>query len=113
MQKILDRQYAEPAPMTVNNKEIWYLPLFSVYHPKKPNSVRVVFDSSAKYQGYSLNDGLLKGPPLYNSLLGILLRFQKEAVAVTADVEHLGIDWQLIETILDFSGTRITTYPSL
>lgn len=89
MQKILDRQYAEPAPMTVNNKEIWYLPLFSVYHPKKPNSVRVVFDSSAKYQGHSLNDVLLKGPPLYNSLLGILLRFQKEAVAVTADVEQM------------------------
>lgn len=89
MQKILDRQYAEPAPMTVNNKEIWYLPLFSVYHPKKPNSVRVVFDSSAKYQGHSLNDVLLKGPPLYNSLLGILHRFQKEAVAVTADVEQM------------------------
>lgn len=89
MQKILDRQHAEPAPMTVNNKEIWYLPLFSVYHPKKPNSVRVVFDSSAKYQGHSLNDVLLKGPPLYNSLLGILLRFRREAVAVTADVEQM------------------------
>lgn len=89
MQKILDKQHADPAPMTVHNKEIWYLPLFSVYHPKKLNSVRVVFDSSAKYQGHSPNDALLKRPPLYNSLLGILLRFRGEAVAVTADVEQV------------------------
>ncbi|XP_056014959.1 uncharacterized protein LOC130052854 [Ostrea edulis] len=89
MQKILDRQHAKPVPETTRITEKWYLPLFSVYHPKKPNSVRVVFDSSAKYHGYSLNDVLLKGPPLYNSLLGILLRFRKEAVAVTADVEQM------------------------
>lgn len=56
MQKILDRQHTKPASMTVNNKEIWYLPLFSVYHPQKLNCVRVVFDSSARYQGHSLND---------------------------------------------------------
>lgn len=89
MQKILDRQHAEPVPVTASNAEKWYLQLFSVYHPKKPNSVRVVFDSSAKCYQYSLNDVLLKGPPLYNSLLGILLRFRKEAVAVTADVEQM------------------------
>lgn len=47
-QKILDRQHAEPVTVTTSNAEKWYLPLFSVYHPKKPNSVRVVSDFSAK-----------------------------------------------------------------
>lgn len=64
MQKILDRQHAEPVPVATSNAEKWYLRLFNVYHPKKPNSVREVFDSSAKYYGYSFNDVLLKGPPL-------------------------------------------------
>lgn len=89
MQKILDKQHAETVPVTTSNAEKWYSPLFSVYHPKKPNSVRVVFDSSAKYYGYSLNNVLVKGPSLYNSLLVIPLRFRKEAVAVTADVEQM------------------------
>lgn len=57
--------------MTDNNEEICYLQLFSVYHSKKPNSVRVVFDSSAKYQSLSFNYDLLKKLGLYNSLLGI------------------------------------------
>lgn len=89
MQKIFDRQHAEPVSATTDDSEKWYLPLFSVYHPKKPDSIRVVFDSSAKSHGYSLNDVMLKGPPLYNSLLGILLRFRKEAIAVTADVGQM------------------------
>lgn len=74
--------------MTVNNKEIWYLQLFSVNYPTRPSSVRVVFDS-AKYQGHSHNDVLLQGHPLYSSLHGILLSFRREAVAVTADVEQM------------------------
>lgn len=74
MQKILDRQNTEPVSETDSDTDKWYLPpFFSVYHLKKPNSVRVVFDSSAKYNSYFLNDVLLKGHPLYNSLLGMLL----------------------------------------
>lgn len=37
----------------------------------------------------SLNDVLLTGPNLNNSLLGVLLRFRKELVAVTADIQHM------------------------
>ncbi|KAL6485054.1 hypothetical protein MHYP_G00070990 [Metynnis hypsauchen] len=71
------------------DKECWYLPLFGVYHPKKPEKIRIVFDSSAAYDGVSLNDVLITGPDLNNSLVGLLMRFRKEAVAITADVEHM------------------------
>jgi len=49
----------------------------------------VVFDSSAKYQEVSLKNVLLTGPDLTNSLLGVLLRFRKESVAVIADIEQM------------------------
>ena len=102
MQKIFDNQHAEHAPELPHQKECWYLPLFSVYHPKKPDSVRVVFDSSAKFHGSSLNDVLLKGPPSCNSLLGILMRFRKEAVAVTVDVEQMFYNFKVDEDHRDY-----------
>ena len=37
MQKILDNNHAEVAPPLQNNEECWYLPLFGVYHPTKPD----------------------------------------------------------------------------
>ncbi|XP_074662167.1 uncharacterized protein LOC141914773 [Tubulanus polymorphus] len=89
MGKILDNNHAEVAPPLLEGEECWYLPLFGVYHPKKPDQIRGVFDSSAKFRGISLNNVLLTGPDLSNSLLGVLMRFRKETVAVTADVQHM------------------------
>ncbi|VDI29007.1 Hypothetical predicted protein [Mytilus galloprovincialis] len=89
MSKILDNNHAELAPPLHEHEECWYLPLFGVYHPKKPDQIRGVFDSSAKCNGVSLNSVLLTGPDLTNDLLGVLLRFRKEMVAVTADVQHM------------------------
>ncbi|XP_071150458.1 uncharacterized protein [Mytilus edulis] len=89
MSKILDNNHAELAPPLGEHEECWYLPLFGVYHPKKPDQIRGVFDSSAKCNGVSLNSVLLTGPDLTNDLLGVLLRFRKEMVAVTADVQHM------------------------
>lgn len=63
------------------------MPTFGVYHHQKPGKIRVVFDSSAEYKGASLNDALLSGPNLNNTLIGVLLRFRREQVPVTADVE--------------------------
>ncbi|RXN13836.1 hypothetical protein ROHU_037202 [Labeo rohita] len=89
MQRIFDAGHAELAPPVKENEEVWYLPIFGVYHPRKPGQIRVVFDSSAQYKGLSLNQVLLSGPDLNNSLLGVLLRFRKEAVAFTADIEQM------------------------
>ena len=74
---------------TTGSRQVWYLPHFGVYHPKKPNHVHVVFDSSAEYQGESLNKELLTAPDQMNSLLGILVRFRWENVAVMCDVEQM------------------------
>ena len=68
---------------------MWYLPHFGVYHPKNPTQIRVVFDSSAEYEGVSLNGELLSGPDLMNSLLGVLLRFRRETTAVMCDIEQM------------------------
>lgn len=83
MQKMFDNGHAEIASPVDEKTEHWYLPLFSIYHQKNPDSVRVVFDSAVKFHSSSLNDVLMKGTPLHNSLLGILLRFRTEAIAIT------------------------------
>jgi len=89
MKGILDNQYAEEAPALSQDEECWYLPIFGVYHPQKKDQIRGVFDSSAMYEGVSLNSVLMSGPDLTNSLLGVLLRFRHKPVAVTADIEQM------------------------
>lgn len=89
MHNMLQKGHAELAPPLSIDEERWYLPTFGVYHPKKPKKIRVVFDSSAQYNGISLNDVLLTGPDLNNTLLGVLIRFRREASAFTADIEQM------------------------
>ena len=96
MEKILENGHAELAPPLEGHEERWYLPIFGVFHPKK-DKIRVVFDSSAKFQGVSLNDVLMTGPDLTNSLIGVLLKFRREKVAVTADIEQMFFNFYVHE----------------
>ncbi len=89
MHNMFINKHAEIAPPLQPEEECWYLPIFGVYHPMKPGKIRVVFDSSAQCVGISLNDTLLCGPDLNNRLIGVLVRFRKEQVAVTTDVEQM------------------------
>ena len=66
----------------------WYLPHHGVRHPTK-KKLRVVFDCGASFGGTSLNQQLLQGPDLTSSLVGVLMRFRQETVAVMADVEAM------------------------
>ncbi|XP_021346186.1 uncharacterized protein LOC110445733 [Mizuhopecten yessoensis] len=97
MKKLFDRGHAEKAPDISDDEECWFLPMFGVYHPKKPDSVRVVFDSSAQCEGTSLNDVLIKGPDLANNLQGILMRFRLEEFAIMADVEQMFHNFRVAE----------------
>ncbi|XP_032413047.1 uncharacterized protein LOC116716235 [Xiphophorus hellerii] len=89
MGKIFSNGHAELAPPLKKDEECWYLPTFGVYHPQKPDQIRVVFDSSAQYQGVSLNNVLLTGPDLNNTLLGVLLRFRTDSIAIMADIQQM------------------------
>ncbi|XP_011487025.2 uncharacterized protein LOC105356652 [Oryzias latipes] len=89
MEGIFSNGHAEVAPELKQGEERWYLPTFGVYHPQKPNKIRVVFDSSAQENGVSLNSVLLTGPDLNNTLIGVLLRFRKESIAIMADIQQM------------------------
>lgn len=49
----------------------------------------MVFDCGATFQATSLNAELLQGPDLTSSLIGVMTRFRKEPVVITADIESL------------------------
>ena len=86
------RGYAQTAPKSQHkgsNGKVWYLPHHNVVNPKKPEKTRVVFDCAAKYHGTSLNENVLQGPDLTNSLVGVLTRFRQETVALIADIEAM------------------------
>lgn len=88
MNETIERGDAEKVPPEELTKiPAWYIPHHGVYHPQKPGKIRVVFDCSAKYKGVSLNDHLLTGPELTNSLIGVLCQFRKGPVAVMCDIE--------------------------
>ena len=60
-----------------------------VYHPKKPEKIRFVFDCSANCQGTSLNGHLLQGPDLTNGLICVIIRLRQERIAFVCDVEKM------------------------
>ena len=65
MNTIIIKGYAEKVPADRTATTVWYLPHHGIYHPKKPEKIRVVFDASAKYHNISLNDMLIQGPVLF------------------------------------------------
>lgn len=92
MNKVIQKGYAEMVPreeLKGNEGKLWYIPHHGVYNPKKPGKIRVVFDCAASFAGVSLNDILLSGPNLTNSLLGVLLRFRCERIALVSDIEAM------------------------
>lgn len=43
MKKVFSKGHAEIAPVLKNEEECWYLPIFGVYNPKKPNQICMFF----------------------------------------------------------------------
>ena len=70
-------------------KKNWYLPHHPVVNPNKPGKVCRVANAAAKFKGQSLNSNLITGPDLLNNLVGILLRFHENPVAILSDIESM------------------------
>ena len=94
MNDMVHRKVARP--LTSLEIQQWKGPIFYISHlavlnPKSNSTpVRIVFNSSQVYKGVSLNSCLAKGPDCYmNNLIGILLRWREEAVALVGDIRKM------------------------
>ena len=88
----IDKSYARRVPdeqLDIIDKPLWYLPHRAVFHSRKPDKLRIVFDCPAKFRGTSLNNQLMHGPDLTNNLFGVLNRFRQEAIALVSDIEGM------------------------
>ena len=89
MEELLLKEYGSKSKKSHNDGQVWYLPHHVIYHPHKPNKIRVVFDCSAEYKGRCLNKELLPGPDLTNQLICVLLRSRKETIAYIPEIEKM------------------------
>lgn len=105
MNELIERNYAGRVPeseLANEDGNVWYIPHHGVYHPRKPEKIRVVFDCSANYKGESLNDHLLQGLDLTNRLMGVLCRFRKDPTAFMCDVEAMFHQFKVAEAHRNF-----------
>ena len=111
MDDLFDKGHAQKVPEGQReDSPSWYLPHHPVIHPQKPDKVRVVFDCAAKFQNVSLNQQILQGPDLTNSLIGVLTRFREQPIAIMADIEKMF--YQVRVPIEDSRYLRFLWWPS-
>ena len=97
MKKFLDKGFAERVPATEETHcrgRSWYLPHHAVVSEAK-NKTRLVFDAASRYKGTSLNEQLLQGADLMNSLVGVLTRFRCNRYAAIADINNMFLQGRL------------------
>ncbi|CAI5694724.1 unnamed protein product [Oreochromis niloticus] len=102
LNEVIKNNDAEEVLCEEKEGETWYIPHHGVYHSKKPEKLRVVFDCSAKYKGTCLNDHLLSGPDLTNTLTGVLIRFRQNHVALMCDIERMFHQFHVREADRDY-----------
>ena len=104
MSMMIEKGYMERVPeeeLRKPNGKVWYITHHAVYHKEK-KTIRVVFDCSMKFQGVSLNDKLLQGPDLTNSLMGVLLRFRQGNLTLVGDLEKMFYQVKVPKDQVDF-----------
>jgi hypothetical protein len=90
IEDLLQKGYAEKVhDATSSVARVWYLPHHPVMNKFKPGKVRIVFDCAAQFRGRSLNDYVFQGPDMTNRLLGVLLRFRQDNIALMADIDAM------------------------
>ncbi|XP_039513360.1 uncharacterized protein LOC120468822 [Pimephales promelas] len=72
------------------NGPVWYVSHLIAPNPHSVTTpVRLVWNSSQKFRGVSLNDLLLKGPDFLNPIRAVLLRFRRGVYAVLGDIRKM------------------------
>lgn len=77
-----------PEEAAIEGPRSWYLPHFAVENINK-KKIRIVFDAASKSHGISLNDVLLAGPDLLQSLVAILWKFRQRKFGFCGDVKEM------------------------
>lgn len=81
--------------LTKEIKDSWTGPVWYVSHLVAPNPhsvttpVRLVWNSSQRFKGFSMNDLLLKGLDVLNPIRGVLLRFRRGVHAALGDIRKM------------------------
>ena len=72
------------------NGPTFYISHHEVMKPQSESTpCRIVFNSSARFGKYTLNDYWAKGPDIMNNQLGIMIRFREERVAIMGDLKKM------------------------
>nr|XP_061826459.1 uncharacterized protein LOC133612783 [Nerophis lumbriciformis] len=90
---MIDRQAAIKLPKDTITKwdgPVWYLSHLIAPNPHSVTTpVRIVWNSSQKCRGVSMNDLLMKGPDVLNQIRAVLLRFRSGAHAALGDIKKM------------------------
>ena len=90
MEGYIQKDYAKMTDVEESSEEVeWFLTHFPDLIRRKPEKLRIVFDCASKGLGISLNDALAQGPDLMNNLVGMLLRFRVELVALVVAIKEM------------------------
>ena len=110
-QKIVDyieNGYAEliPSDADATPGRTYYIPH---HYTSALTKFCVVFDCSAKFRGKALNDMLLQGSQLTNSVAGVFLKFRERPIAVIGDIKAMFS--QVLVDERDRDALRFLWYP--
>ena len=84
---ILVKEYVEPCSEDDDTNDVkWYITHHAV---SKSDKTCVVFDFSAQYQHFSLNQCLIQGTDLLNSMITVLCKFREYPIAIMGDIENM------------------------
>ena len=88
MEDLFQKGYTEMSSDASGGNK-WYIPYHGVYHPAKPEKIRVLFDCNVEYLGYALTKQLIAGSDLTNQIISVPTKFRQEQAAFMGDTKAL------------------------
>ena len=94
----VEKYYIRKVEETEFQDAKWFLPHSPVLRPDKATTKTcIVFDASAKYEGFSLNDQKYQEPKLQNELFNVLLRFRMYPIGLICDIAEVYLRIRLVK----------------